>query len=298
MAFSYPNLRATLYVPEKREPLSDLASVLTVQNNFDSWEVLKADDILRVIPYGSRQTLIQWGTIPDLTPNSIIVVQKSDSPEGFWTTLCKKTVTEVQSYLDADSNNTFANHAQEWYRLLVYGANKIVAPVTSMGVADPYGAEIARRHSIRLKEGRSGNLMFLFVRMKEGTRCPRCWDEILQKRVRSDCPDCTDTGWLLGYYDPYPIYVSVGTEKETMDHLLDGPSNTSNKIQAWTSNYPILNNGDVIIEPRTRKIWVIIDREFSTHKRVITKQNLVMYMLDGDDPAWSLVSRIPTEVLK
>ena len=298
MAFSYPNLKAYLYVQERKEPNEELVASFTVNADTSDWEVIKAKDLLVVTPYGSRQNLIYWGTIPDMTPHSVIHVQKSDSPEGGWVTIAKRTFTEIQSVLDNDSNNTFYNHAQEYYRLVVYDANKIVGPVTAMGVADPYGAEIARRHAIRLKEGRSGNLMYLFVRMKNGVRCPECWDELLQKRTRSDCEACNDTGWMHGYYEPYPIYVSVGTENETMDHLLDGPSNTNNKIQAWTANYPILNNGDLVIEPRNRNIWCVIGREFSTHKRVITKQNVMMDRLDGDDPVWSLVSRIPLEELR
>ena len=261
----------------------------------NGFQVFDPRDRLKVTPWEARQTLVEWHNLFDINKDTIFYVQKSNSPTKNWLTIAHTTPFDLLSYLDDEGNNTFANHSTEYYRLVVMGpgSNYIVGPLTVNGVADAYGSEISRRHRIKLDRGLSGNLMYLFTRIKYGDRCPECWDEILQKRVSVDCAYCLGTGFFNGYCNPYPIYVSMGVEREFIDHETDGPVNKAGQTDAWTSNYPILNNGDMLIEPNSRRLWSIDQRQFSTHKRVVTKQNLVLTRVTGDDPTWRLVERLP-----
>lgn len=247
---------------------------------------------IRSSMHTNRSNRIFWPQVPDAE----YYLQKSADGVSGWRFIASLTSTSPLQFLDEEANNTMFRHGYEYYRLVFPLTEEVSEASCVYGVADVYGAEIARRHAIHLSTGRAGNKCWAFIRMRDGVRCPDCWDEILQQRTLADCPRCYATGYLTGYYDPLPIYVSFGTEIAKLDVTIDGPKNQQNVIGAWTSGFPILSSSDIVIEGDSNAVWVVAQASVSTHKRVVTKQEVHLERSVGDDSVWGLIARIPKGV--
>lgn len=243
---------------------------------------------LRATMHTNRESFIAWNR-QQITG----YLQKSEDGIGGWVYLKRFSPADLPQFIDWKANNTFHRHGYEYYRLIFPDAQKVSEVASVHGDADFYGSEIARRHRILLKAGRAGNKCWAFVRMRQGIRCPVCWDEILQQRTRSDCPTCNSTGYLTGFYDPHELYVSFSPEASRMETSTDGPRNSQGTVQGWTSNFPMLSTGDVVIDNLSHAVWVVIHASFDTSHRAVTKQDIVLERSVGDDAIWSLIGRIP-----
>ena len=249
---------------------------------------------LKVTPVTAMDTKITWGNLPRTNRTSKVLLQKSVNKDSGYTTIHSFIASKDYPYfLDTQANNTFHRHITEWYRLVIPETQTIIAPVCCMGVHDPVGAEIARRHMIRLKEGRCGNKCYVFKRMRDGARCPDCWDEITQQLCATDCPTCKGTGYIQGYFDGIPTYLNFAPEGGTVSVDTTGPVNTEGTIQAWTGHTPDISSGDVIVEPLGRRLWVANEVQVNTHRRLVTKQTITLDRSTGEDIIWDLVERLP-----
>lgn len=258
-----------------------------------NYENTLASSYLTVSPISGRSTMIKFTMLP-FTSGSTFYLQKSTSVTSGWKTIAVLTMLDV-SYLDDDANNTMNRHDIENYRVVSVLNSKVVGIARSEGYIDAYGAEIARRHRIQLVNGNAGNRTYIFNKMRNDVRCPDCWDEILQKRSRINCEPCKSTGFLGGYYNPIEVYISFGAESIAIDQGISGPSSVSNSLQAWTSNYPLFNIGDVICEATSGRFWSVKQSNITMYKRVVTKQELILDREDGDDPLLELINRIPSD---
>jgi hypothetical protein len=237
--------------------------------------------------------MISWERIPKFPNLSRILIQKSGSQEGGWRTIDQRTVLDPPFFFDLNANNTFHRHDIEFYRLVFPEAKIVSKSASSYGVQDPLASEISRRHRIRLNQGKHGNPMYLFTRIRGGDRCPDCWDDYEQKRTKSNCKTCLGTSMIGGYYSPLETYVKMTPESTKIEIKIDGPTNDSNRIQAWTSAYPLLNVDDVFIEKSSNRVWTVESIQINTLKRVVVSQSLVLIRSSGDDPVWALVKKIP-----
>lgn len=249
---------------------------------------------LDVQPITARTSAITWSNLPLDTPDETFYIQKSGNPVSGWVHVAKATASDP-FVVDIDANNTLNRHDIEYYRLVAPNSQLVLGVAKVEGYIDLYGAEIARRHRILLEHGLAGNKTYTFIRMRSGTRCPECWDEILQQRSRVDCETCKDTGYIQGYYNPIETWVSFSDENTSISGDLDGPDVQPDKLSAWTSNYPLLNVGDIIMEPHSHRFWEVQSVHINTHKRCITKQELVIVKQEGDDPLLALYLSIPKE---
>ena len=256
------------------------------------YENILASKYMSVSPVGGRITNVSWSSLP-FTSGSSFLLQKSTSPKSGWRVIAKLTTAD-SSFLDTHANNTMNRHDTEYYRIVNPTSKKVIGLARAEGYIDPYGAEIARRHRVQLVHGKMGNKSYVFHRMHNSTRCPDCWDDILQKRSRVNCATCNSTGYIQGYYNPIEVYISFGPEQVSVSQQLDGPATAPNRVQCWTSNYPIINVGDIIIESGSNRIWDVGSVGLTMYRRVITKQDLVLNREDGDDPIYSLIGRLPT----
>lgn len=250
--------------------------------------------MLFVRPITARSSYITWKDLPIYDATEVFYVQKSTSPIDGWVTIAKRTIMDT-GFLDENANNSMNRHHIEYYRILAPTSSYVFGVANVEGTIDPYGSEIARRHRILLSKGRNGNLTHVFIKTRNGERCPRCWDEILQERVTIDCRECNDTGFIVGYHNPIPTHISFGPETVAVQVDVDGPSPAPNDVSAWTSNFPLLNIGDIIVEEKGYRFWEVKQVNLTMHKRVVTRQELVLAKCEGDDPLLRLIYRIPKE---
>lgn len=253
-----------------------------------------AKDTLFVEPITARTSKIWWHELPITDPTEIFYIQKSGNPLSGWLTIGKATIMD-SCIIDGLANNTMNRHDVEYYRILAPVSMLNIGVAKVEGYIDLYGAEIARRHRIMLHHGLNGNKMFAFIRMRDGALCPDCWDDILQQRSKVDCSTCNDTGYIVGYYNPIELYVSMSGETVAVQSSLDGPTPAPDQASAWTSNFPLLNIGDMLLETKGNRFWEVQQNDLTMHKRVVTKQQLTLVKQEGDDPLLRLINRVPKE---
>lgn len=255
---------------------------------------LNSKGMLSVVPITARNSRIAWKGLPIQDPTEVFYIQKSGNPLSGWVTIARATILDTH-VVDLYANNTMNRHDHEYYRILAPQSLYVIGTAKTEGYIDLYGAEIARRHNIYLHPGRGGNRTYVFIRMRDGIRCPDCWDEILQQRSRTQCTTCKDTGYLGGYYNPIEMYVSFGPEAVAVQGGIDGPDITPDSVNTWASNFPLLNIGDILIEYNTNRMWEVQSINITMHKRIVTRQEMVLSKMEGDDPTFKLIDRLPKE---
>ena len=242
-----------------------------------------------------RSAEITWSELPkEYFPykTSVALLQISDSPTSEFETIHTITQNAPPWYLDDASMTTTHRSPMVYYRIVFPDMDIRIATFSNEALPNYYGAEIARRHAIQLKEGHSGNLMYLFIRRRLKERCPDCWDTLRGMRSKTNCPTCLNTGYLRGYYDPIGVYVSLSPENTTVRQPFDG-TEISGQMQGWTAGYPRISLGDILVDAKTREVWAISQVNMTTHKRVVTKQEIMVDHYDEDDATYKILERMP-----
>lgn len=91
--------------------------------------------------------------------------------------------------------------------------------------------------------------------------------------------------------------MSLSPENVAVIQPFDGTAITG-QLQGWTAGYPRINVGDAIVDSATRNIWHVSQSAFTTHKRVVTKQELILQHQDDDSHLFDLLQRIPINTRK
>lgn len=243
---------------------------------------------------------ISWNELPREyfpTTESYALLEWSDSPREGFTELTRVNVNHPPFYTDNHTITAFYRTPVVYYRFYFPEVNKVSLVFSSEKLPNFYAAEIIRRHLIQLKEGHAGNLMYLCIRKRTSERCPTCWDSIRGQRTRSSCPTCLSTGFIGGYFNPIGIYMSLSPENVAVIQSFDGTAITG-QLQGWTAGYPRINVGDAIVDSATRNIWHVSQSALTTHKRVVTKQELILQHQDDDSHLFDLLQRIPINTRK
>lgn len=267
---------------------------------FTQESTLDTKIFIQVFRMTARIVDIQWNEIPfEYFPNitSEAILETSDSPTDGWEELTKITRSSPPFFLDEGTKATYYRFPVLYYRIRFPEVNKVTRVFSTEKLPNYYGAEISRRHAIRLKEGHEGNLMYLFIRKKFVDHCPECWDSIRGTRSKANCPHCLNTGFLGGFYNPIGVYVSVSPEGTVIRQEVDGTS-VSGQLNAWTTGFPRINVGDVLVDANTRDIWHVGQVSMTTHKRTVTKQELAMSHQDEDTYIFKLLERVPLKPSK
>lgn len=248
-----------------------------------------------------RESEIEWTELDperwfDNKDNKVFL-QKSDSPKSGFKTIATLSRNSPRFFMD--DNASFSMYRTEilYYRLYSKDAGIVSKVFSCEKLHNLYGAEIMHRHYIQLKEGHSGNPMYLFIKKRTGDRCPECWDNIRGVRTKSNCKTCLNTGYINGYHDPICVYVSLAPEQIAVDQPSQGTS-VEGRLQGWTIAYPRINLGDVLVDPATQDIWCVASTSMTTHKRTPTKQDIMVDRHAEDTSITKLLSLIPKTLKK
>lgn len=154
------------------------------------------------------------------------------------------------------------------------------------------GLEIARRERILLSgagqtDGYTGVPCMLFVRRTFGPHCPECWDSIKKKVRRSNCVHCYGTGRYLGYMNPISVRFQIEPHSLSEDHTNIGKQQHA-LTSAWTSNYPLLTPGDIVVEVMGNRRWRIETVTPTEQLRVTVRQIVKLFYLDESDIQYRL----------
>lgn len=243
--------------------------------------------------------VISWAV--DLKPattdinNFQFFVQRSNSPEGPFDEL--NTVPLVDTFIFVDRQiNRFSKWRRFFYRIRAVDIS--VTPnietlsdpgflaISSLTEQKRHQLEMIRLEKILLSgvgvvPGFVGVKCLIFKRRSFGQRCTECWDDLKQRVVSSQCLTCFRTGFRYGYFKPIVSYLSfdVSTEKPEMSPYGESQPNT---VKAWTTNYPIVTGGDLVIDQEAIR-WRVQMETRTELLRTITRQLLSLYQITPGD---------------
>ena len=243
-------------------------------------------------PWQARANLIKFTSLSEPA-----ILQSSYSAESGWKTV-NYFVPNTASYLDVMGNTSLYLNSMLHYRLLLPNSKRKtkVVKVQEQDHGNKIAAEISRRHRIMLEQGLNGEPGYAFIKHRDGVRCPNCWDDILQQRVKNDCGMCLNTGWDHGYYDAIKVYFSSSPNLSAIQPSLDGNASMGNTQTAWLSNYPLLSTGDLLIAADDWAIWAVDSNNQTFHKGVMTRQSLNLSIVQGNDPRRKIIERLRSEL--
>ena len=139
------------------------------------------------------------------------------------------------------------------------------------GELDLVGLYVVEEHLFLYRYTSAGTPAFIYKKMREGTRCPDCWDPVLKRVTKSSCATCNGTGWVGGYYEPIDAWMGFHPSPK-ISSIADWGERQINQTDVEFTDYPILNIGDVILEIKTHKFWKIENVRHTEKGRVIMTQ--------------------------
>jgi len=127
----------------------------------------------------------------------------------------------------------------------------------------------------------TGRVCWLFPARTFGQHCPSCWNEVLHKRTRGNCPTCYDTGWAGGYMHPIECYIQIDPAAKRNQEIPTGEVQHST-TQARMSAFPPVKPKDIIVEAENLR-WRV-DSVGSTQKRraTIRQEMTLVGVVPGD----------------
>lgn len=142
--------------------------------------------------------------------NFTFQVLRSESAGGPWDVL---SVPFSDRYIFFDRfTQPFHTYRELFYLVRVVniqtGEEKDFGPVQQEAEADLIAKELRRHMSLLFREFTGRRCWLLPVRTF-GQRCRSCWNATLQKRTKSGCTFCFDTGFARGYLHPIEVFTQI-----------------------------------------------------------------------------------------
>ncbi len=214
-------------------------------------------------------------------------ILRSESPEGPFEAI---TQAFEERYIFVDRRLPAGDKFRQiWYRLRVThkATTEVVdfGPVTRQAEPDLI-ANYIRRMELTLFTQATGRLCWLFKRRSFGARCPSCWDSVTNKKLKSSCMTCYQTGFLRGYLNPIEVWVQI-------DPAAKAQQNNSQQVDQQTgttarmSFYPNVVPGDVLVEAENKR-WRVVKMTLSERLRSPIKQELVLIQINDTDIEYRL----------
>ncbi|MBN22619.1 MAG: hypothetical protein CL678_15150 [Bdellovibrionaceae bacterium] len=140
--------------------------------------------------------------------------------------------------------------------------------------------EIIRLENVLLREY-TGRPCALYTIRTFGQRCPDCYDPITQRRTRSSCITCYNTGYARGFFTPIMVYLQI-------DPFIKAQQNTQQFVseqaqtQARMGVYPKVKPRDVIVE-RENVRWRVVAVRTTERLRAPVRQELTLVKIPKGD---------------
>lgn len=117
-----------------------------------------------------------------------------------------------------------------------------------------------------------------------------CYNKLLDKRTRSGCVTCYDTGWVRGYLHPIESWIQVDPSAKTKQVTGTGSVTQQDNTTMRMGYYPAIKPGDLIIEAENKR-WRVIQQNQTEHSRAPVHQELQVHRIPEKD----IEFRIPVE---
>lgn len=146
---------------------------------------------------------------------------------------------------------------------------------------EKFANEVQRREYLLLTKF-AGVKSFFFRKKVRGIRCPRCWDEKIQKIVDDHCTVCYGTSFEGGYFDPIPVYIQYDPAQSNKVKTFQGIIEP-NAIGGWTISMPQMTSDDVVVRTGDWNVYKVINVSNTEVQSKPVKQILGLTQLSKDD---------------
>lgn len=145
--------------------------------------------------------------------------------------------------------------------------------------------EIRRQEYVLFKE-HIGKKCWLFKRRHWGTRCPSCFIPHMDRRSRSKCITCYDTGYAGGYHAPIECYIQFDPETHS-NQLASLEKQEQVNTTAKALWYPPIDPQDVLVES-TNLRWEVFSQSRTERLRAVVHQILQLHRIPPGDIEYAL----------
>lgn len=209
-------------------------------------------------------------------------VQRSESSEGPWENV---SVPFADRFVFRDTSvPTFNNIRTLFYRIATRhkdGEEVVSEAVDNQPDADLITLEVRRHMGLLLREFAGRRCWVLPVRTF-GQRCTSCWNATQQKRTRSGCFECFDTGFTRGYHAPIETWMQLdpgqALDLQPTNVGLLQQMNTTARVVDLTAIKP----RDVVIEAENRR-WRVTQVNQTEHGRAPIHMELQLHEIPKSD---------------
>lgn len=218
-------------------------------------------------------------------------IERSESADGPWITLNNLGLTNVYGFIDRTINReAFDRHLYYRIRTINKLTNEIEVSQHASTIAESgtyIGKYIARQESLLLRRF-TGTKCAVYIRRTFGERCINCYDPIRGKCIFDNCLQCYGTTFKGGYFSPILMYINFNPRVKTQDRSnlqrLENAQET-----AWTSNYPMLEYDDLVVDVESSNERFLIKTSQTTENRNATvKQSLGLMKLHMSAPQFQV----------
>ena len=246
-------------------------------------------DVLSIEP---PRILIKWDLADTLQDVSRVqfYVDRGESPSS----ILPITATPVPGgtryeYVDYSANLMDLNKTYYYAVRAVdktSGKELARAETSTIGELDLVGLYVVEEN-LYLHRWVHGVPVFFYQRRKDGGNCDECWDSVLKRVTKSNCRTCLGTGRTGGFYPPIECWVSIAPNI-TNEQIADWGKIQPNQTQMQLTNYPIVNEGDVIFEAASGLIWRLGAVSYPEKNRVVILQTAALEAVNPSDIEYRL----------
>ena len=214
-------------------------------------------------------------------------VQRSEAPAGPFASISKPF---QDRYLFIDNSRPVSHRYRNFfYRILIrHRASAAVSYseiVSREPDADLYAQAVRKDMQLLFREFIGRRCWVLPVR-SFGQRCPSCWNASLQKRNKSGCITCYDTGFAKGYHSPIETWISIDPSANAEQNSSTGPTQQNNTTARFAYT-PQVKPRDLIIEPENRR-WRITSVTTTEQVRAPLHQEVQMHEIPDKDVEFAI----------
>jgi hypothetical protein len=248
---------------------------------------MKVYDV-RVLPLHSDHVEIEW-CVEDLEDpeEATVTISRSESPEGPWTVIGPQPVGNRNFFRDLTIDPTNMMRRLYYKVKIISGEGGSLShesePVTFL--INPTRAALYQVKRLeRYLRMSTGEPVYFFIKKTWGPRCVAC---NRHGAASSGCTVCYGTGIHGGYYDPIEGLLSKNPT-QAMQTRIAGVEVNAEAKRMWTSNYPLLKAGDLIVDAMGIRWAVAPGINTSEHQGFPFRQIFVGTRLPSDHSTYHL----------
>ena len=265
-----------------------------------STSIVESTDVcVKVYPLFLQESIVEW-SIPTSWGDCTYNVYRSPYDEAEFKKVNSNVLTGTFFFRDTSVLDVSKYHNHEYVVevKLPSGAYLKSKPTTWENKRSNWveirAKEIKRREDLLLRKW-AGVDSFIFRKITFGKRCTLCWNPVIEKVTRDNCPECLGTSFEGGYfpgfrtkiqYDPSPNNAKLGPVGVT----------EFNQLTAWTTSLPVLHVFDLVLRIPDFALYRIESLNPTELQSVTVRQMMNLVELDKNSIEFLLAKKaLPLE---